>query len=261
MWPTPADAASGFYDSNLKSAVGLLTSIAADRGSRGSGRPPGQPQAEWRAVLVLALAALEAGLVNVGLAAHHHRIESQSAALGEGTGTTDELARARGRLLSSLPLSAPNGQKIENFMLAQFGVLPSQIAVPTVARFTALRKPSARGGAGRGTPTPFSGDWSELAARLDAIQHFRNAIVHADSRKLTTIPKAASRLPERARASIWAKQMDGRWSLQMPHAVTAVRTTVSVFNTVAVTVYSVAGLGESSRSVLRRPDDVVPFED
>ena len=261
MWPTPAEAASGFYDSNLKSAVGLLTAIAADRSSRGSGRPPGQPQAEWRAVLVLALAALEAGLVNVGLAAHHHRIESRSATLGKGSATTNELARARGRLLSSLPLSAPNGQKIENFMLAQFGVLPSQIVIPEVARFTARRKPAALGGAGRGTSTRFSGDWSELAARLDAIQHFRNAIVHADSRKLTTIPKAASRLPERARDSIWATQKDGTWSLQMPHTVTAVRTTVSVFNTVVVALDSVAGLGESSRSVLRRPDDVVPFED
>lgn len=261
MWPTPADAARGFYDLNLKSAVGLLTTIVADRSSRGSGRPPGQPQAEWRAVLVLALAALEAGLVNVGLAAHHHRISSRSATLGKGAGTTNELARARGRLLSTLPLSAPNGQKIENFMLAQFGVLPSQVAIPKVARFTARHKPAALGGAGRGTPTPFSGDWSELAARLDAIQHFRNAIVHADSHKLTTIPKAASRLPALVQGSIWASQKDGTWSLQMPHAVTAVRTTVAVFNTVAVALYSVAGLDESSKSVLRRPDDVVPFDD
>ncbi len=261
MWPTPADAASRFYESNLKSAVGLLTAIAADRSSRGSGRPPGQPQAEWRAVLVLALAALEAGLVDVGLATHYHRIKRRSPIIGNDTETTEELARARGRLLSSLPLSAPNAQKIENLMLAQFGVLTSQIAIPEVARFTARRKPSARGGAGRGTSTPFSGDWSELAARLDAIQHFRNAIVHADSRKLTTIPTAASGLPEHVQGSIWANQTDGTWSLQMPHAVTAVRTTVAVFNTVAFVLYSVAGMGESSQSVLMPPDDVVPFED
>ena len=47
----------------------------------------------------------------------------------------------------------------------------------------------------------------------------------------------------------------------MPHAVTAVRTTVAVFNTVAFVLYSVAGMGESSQSVLMPPDDVVPFED
>lgn len=260
MWPTPADAASRFYDSNLKSAVGMMKAIEADRSSRGSGRPPGQPQAEWRAVLVLALAALEAGLVDVGLVAHHHRISGRSAALSSQAATGDELARARGRLLSALPLSAPNAQKIENFMLAQFGVLPSQIVIPAVARFTACRKPSARGGAGRGTPTPFSGDWSELAARLDAIQHFRNAIVHADSRRLDTIPNAASSLPERVRGSIWAEQKNGRWSLQMPHGVTAVRTTVAVFNTVAVMLYSAAEMGATSQSVLKPPDDVVPFD-
>lgn len=145
MWSTPSDAASRFYDSNLKSAVGLLSTIAADRRSRGSGRPPGQPQAEWRAVLVLALAALEAGLVDVGLAAHHHRISNQTTALGGGAATAAELTRARGRLLNSLPLSAPNAQKIEGFMLAQFGVLRSMIVVPSVAHFTARRKPQALG--------------------------------------------------------------------------------------------------------------------
>ncbi len=261
MWPTPADASTRFYDSNLKSAVGLLRAIATDRRSRGSGRPPGQPQAEWRAVLVLALAALEAGLVDVGLAAHHHRVSSRCDALGDGAATEKELTRARGRLLSSLPLSAPNAQKIENFMLSQFGVLPSRIVVPPVAHFTARRKREALGGAGSGTKASFRGGWDELAARLDAIQYFRNAIVHADSRKLTTIPGAASSLPESVQDSIWARQKDGNWSLQMPHAVTAVRTTVAVFNTVADTLYAAAGLDESAQAVLRRPDEVVPFDD
>lgn len=258
MWPTPAEAAKQFYDSNLRSAVGLLTSIVADRRSRGSGRPPGEPQAEWRAVLVLALAALEAGLVDVGLTAHHHRIRSRSAA---GTAVTnEELSRARGRLLGSLPLSAPNAQKIENFLLAQFGVLPSQIVVPPEAHFTARAKAVALGGAGSGSPVAFAGNWTELAARLDAIQHFRNAIVHADSRKLSALPQAASSLPDSVRASIWAKQADRTWSVQMPHAVTAVRTTVAVFNTVTFVVYSAAGLPGSNWAALRRPDEVVPFE-
>ena len=61
--------------------------------------------------------------------------------------------------------------------------------------------------------------------------------------------------------SIWVRQEDGRWSLQMPHAVTAVRTTVAVFNTVAFMLYSAAGLGGPSQSVLRPPDEVVPFDD
>jgi len=208
----------------------------------------------------LALAALEAGLVDVGLAAHYHRFVSRDGALGDGTATENELASARGRLLNSLPLSVPNAQKIENFMLAQFGVLPSGIVVPPVAHFTARCKPVALGGAGSGSRAPFTGGWDELAARLDAIQHFRNAIVHADSRKLTTIPHAASALPESIRGSIWASQKDGNWSLQMPHAVTAVRTTAAVFNTVAFTLYAAAGLDETVQAVLEPPDKVVPFD-
>ncbi len=145
-------------------------------------------------------------------------------------------------------------------MLAQFGVLPSQIVVPPEAHFTTRAKAVALGGAGSGSPNRFAGNWTELAARLDAIQHFRNAIVHADSRKLVTIPQAASSLPDRVKASIWANQADGTWSVQMPHTVTAVRTTVAVFNTVAFVVYAAAGLRESNWAALRPPDEVVPFE-
>lgn len=256
MWPTPAEAASQFYNSNLRSAVRLLTSIVEDRRARGSGRPPGEPQAEWRAVLVLAMAALEAGLVDVGLAVHHHRIVDRA---GSGTQVAEELARARGRLVDSLPLSVPNSQKIENFMLSQFGVLPSQIRISPVAQFTTRSKPVALGGAGSGSRVPFSGDWKELAARLDAIQHFRNAIAHADSRRLTTIPQSASGLPENKRGSIWARQRDETWSLQMPHTVTAVRTTVSVFITVTGMLCSVASLPQGDSAGLRSPDTVVPF--
>jgi len=259
MWPTPEDAATRFYDANV--AMRLLAAIAKDRKSRSSGRPRGQPQAEWRAVLVLALAALEAGLVDVGLAVHHHRVVSRSESLGDEAAIEKELARTRGRLLDLLPLSAPNAQKIENFMLAHFGVLPSHISVPRAAHFTARSKPEALGGAGSGTKVPFSGSWSELATRLDAIQYFRNAIVHADSRKLATIPSAASNLPKRVRGSIWARQKDGNWSLQMPHAVTAVRTTAAVFNTVAFNLFAATGLDESAQAVLRKPDKVVPFDD
>ncbi|MXZ96943.1 MAG: hypothetical protein F4Y99_13575 [Acidimicrobiaceae bacterium] len=259
MWLTPADAAKQYYDSNLRSAVALLMSIVKDRRSRGSGRPPGEPQAEWRAVLVLALAALEAGLVDVGLAAHHHRIRFRG---GASTAATDEeLARARGRLLTSLPLSAPNAQKVENFMLAQFGVLPSQIVVPPQAHFTTRVKAVALGGAGSGSPAEFAGEWQELAARLDAIQYFRNAIVHADSQKLETVPPSAQSLSDGAKGSIWALTKAGDWSLQMPHAVTAVRTTVAVFNTVSYTIYSAVGLSSSTSGGLKRPDEVVPFED
>ncbi len=106
--------------------------------------------------------------------------------------------------------------------------------------------------------TSTTGGWSPIRA---ASQYFRNAIVHADSRKLTTIPGAASSLPESVQDSIWARQKGGNWSLQMPHAVTAVRTTVAVFNTVADTLYASAGLDESAQAVLRTPDEVVPFGD
>lgn len=257
MWPTPASAAKQFYESNLRSAVRLLTSIVQDRRSRGSGRPPGEPQAEWRAVLVLAVAALEAGLVDVGLAVHHHRLLNPRDPTA-APNSPDEITRARGRLMNSLPLSTPNGSKIENFMLSQFGVLPSQITVPVVAHFTTLRKPTARGGVGSGAPGQFTGNWSDLAERLDVIQYFRNAIAHADSRKLQTPPQVKSNTSN-DKGTMWAKKTDSTWSLQMPHTVTAVRATVSVFNTVAFTLFSVVGLGTSSQSVLRSPDDVVPF--
>lgn len=258
MWPTPQAAADRFYRSNLKSAVGLLISIAADRSSRGSGRPPGEPQAEWRAVLVLALAALEAGLVDIGLAAHHQRIVNQKPASVTTTAIEGELARARS--LTSMSLSAPNAQKVENFMFAQFGILPSQIAIPKEAQFTTRSKPVALGGAGRGTPAQFIGDWKELAARLDAIQYFRNAVVHADSHKLSEIPKNTARHLKAVTGSIWARQKNDTWSIQMPHAVTAVRTTVAVFNTVASELLSVVKYGASVADILKPPDDIVPFD-
>ena len=259
MWPTPAAAAKQFYESNLKSAVGLLISIAADRRSRGRGRPPGEPQAEWRAVLVLALAALEAGLVDTGLATHHHRIV-KLAKPPRLSDSDNEMARARGRLLTSLPLSTPNAQKIENFLLSQFGVLPSRIIVPEVAHFTTLRKLKARKGAGSGIPGRFAGEWPELAARLDVIQYFRNAIAHADSRKLHTIPRVASSLSDKIIGTMWARTEEATWSLQMPHAVTAVRTIVSVFNTVTFTLCSVAHLKTANQPILRPPDEIVPFD-
>ncbi|WP_420612671.1 hypothetical protein [Candidatus Spongiisocius sp.] len=172
----------------------------------------------------------------------------------------EDMTRARGRLLDSLPLSTPNAQKIEKFLLSQFGVLPSQIKVPPSAHFTTLRKKLALGGAGSGIPGRLEGKWAELAVRLDSIQYLRNAIAHADPRKLETIPQAASNLPDEVVATMWARKRDNSWSLQMPHAVTAVRTTVSVFNTVAFMLFTVTGLWESNQSVLRPPDNVVPFD-
>lgn len=238
----------------------MLTSIVADRRSRGSGRPPGEPQAEWRSVLVLALAALEAGLADIGLAAHHHRIVSRTQVSGGQAATEGELAKVRGRVLGSMPLSAPNAQKVENFLLTHFGVLPSQIVIPKEAEFTTLRKPVALGGAGQGTPAKFVGDWSELAARLDAIQYFRNAVVHADSRRLGAIPQNAARMGEGVTSSIWARQKDNTWSIQMPHAITAVRTTVAVFNTVASVVLSSVSYGASTAPFLKPPDELVPLD-
>ena len=259
MWRTPSATVEHFYKSNLRSAVGLLTSIVDDRSSRGSGRPPGEPQAEWRAVLVLALAALEAGLVEIGLAAHYQRIISRTKATDDEETITKELTRARGRILGEMSLSAPNAQKVENFILAQFGVLPSQIVIPEAAHFETRHKLVALGGAGRGTPVSFVGNWTELAARLDAIQYFRNAIVHADSHKLAAIPQRAASLPQGVTGSIWARMKDDTWSIQMPHAVTAVRTTVAVFNTMAYTLLSYTNCGGTIESALESPDKLVPF--
>lgn len=251
MWPTPQTASKRFYDENLKSAVDLLASQVADRRSRSSGRPPRPSQAEWRAVVVLALAALETGLEDVLLVAHHQRITS----VAVGVGAT-ELEAARGRLLKSLSLSAPDAQKIENTVLAHFGVLPSQISIPAVAQFTTRRKPHAW--EGTGTDIPFSGDWRELATRLDAIQYFRNAVAHADSTKLKKVPQSVRSLPTGAQGSVCALKKDGTWSLQMPHAVTAVRTTVAVYNVVADALASVVNPGKPPQFGLRSPDEVVP---
>ncbi|MCY4068071.1 MAG: hypothetical protein OXE79_03025 [Acidimicrobiaceae bacterium] len=161
--------------------------------------------------------------------------------------------------MNSMPLSAPNAQKIENFMMAHFGVLRSMITVPDVANFTARCKQKARGGSGSGTTLQFSGGWDELAVRLDAIQYFRNAIVHADSQKLAEIPQSLSALSSSLRSSMWAEKENSSWSLQMPHAVTAVRTAAAVFNTVAFTLYNAVGLDASDMAVLKPPDEVVPF--
>ena len=259
MWHTPAEAVNHYYDSSLGSAARFLQVIISDRGSRSSGRPPGEPQAEWRAVLVLAMAALEAGLVEIALAAHHDRILRSSASVENDTQVSHQLARTRGRLIDSLPLSVPSAQKIENFLLTQFGLLPSQIVIPEEARFTARTKRDSWRGAGSGGRVRFSGDWQELGARMDAIQYLRNAIAHGDSRKLDTMPQWAEQLSGEVKSSIWARKKDDTWTLQMPHAVTAVRTTVAVFNTVTNMLCSIIDPSQSTKVTLRQPDVIIEF--
>ena len=209
------------------------------------------------------------------LSAHLERIPADTAA---GANLKQhEIDRITNQLRNQISLSAPNAQKIENTLLSQFGIPPDRIEVPGIAHFTARSKQSARGGAGSGNPLPFSGTWQELATHLNTIQYFRNATVHADTRKLETIPGNVSQLSEQSKASLWATTVTDDWSIQMPHAVTALRTVVAVFNTVvyslderakslalASTTNPVVKEGISQTNVgpnLRLPDQVVPFRE
>src|SRR5262249_26245657 len=139
------------------------------------------------------------------------------------TGTNTPEANPRKWMVEDR-LMAPDARKIRRVVFTDFGVLLD--ALPPSATFTGRNKNWSRGGAGRGSPIPGPTSWRDLRPFVDTLAYIRNATAHGDATKLSNSPSGCEGL-------LWLTQEDGNWSVQQPHALTALRTVVCVFNTVA----------------------------
>lgn len=218
-WPDFATEAGRFVDDHLERPRTLFQAFTAK--GDGSGRRPGPRSLYWQTVAVSSLAALEAGLEDLIFAAHAARQGAAGHVIVKGTNSADGNPR---KWLVEDRLMAPNAQKIERVVFADFGVLLD--ALPAAAQFHARKKASPNGGDGRGSSVAGPANWSELGEYLNTLHYIRNAAAHGDATKLGRSPTGAEGL-------LWLKKQNGEWSVQQPHALTALRAVVAAFNAVA----------------------------
>lgn len=242
-WPSGPDAVEQYYRTDLLPAIRLWESLRVE--SRGSGRRSGPRHVQWAVTIVAAYASLEAGLENLMVAAHGHR-----------TGKTGHatLSRKLRKYLVEQPLAAPNAAKIERLLFSQFGIELGALTDP--ARFTVRQKRLPHAGSGRGERKPSPVDWSGLRELLAAVSYIRNAVAHGDTRRQSLLPSAGSG-PAGAGLA-WVQKADGTWSVQQPHALTGIRTTIAAYNAVAASLDAAIGfLGGAT--MLESPDDLIDY--
>lgn len=239
VWPVLADVATGFRTGPFARPQKLFNEFFAK--GAGSGRRAGPRDLLWQTVAVSSLAALEAGLEELLLGAHAARLGCQGAVATPGVNSPDTNPR---KWLSDDRLMAPSAVKIERILFADFGIVLSSL--PTQAHFEVRRKQSSLGGSGQGSPAAGPREWPRLKAYLETLSHVRNAAAHGDASKL-----GAS--PSRCEGDLWLTKQNGSWSIQQPHALTALRTVVSAFNLAAVELANATG--ESVPSMML-PDEV-----
>lgn len=251
------DPAVRFYDSIFSPIVDLFYLYEEDRASRPSGRPPGPVQKNWRSLIARSLDALRSGLEILLVHFRIERIIEHPRSDVDPTGVIHDRIATDLRDLIQIP--APTSNAIEDALLLQFGIARESILVPEIAHFTARSKPLAWEAGGRGQPIPTAPDWSQLSAMLNSAMHIRANI---DTQRGGYVPPTASALSEQMRGSLWATTKGGEWTVQMPHAATALRICVAEFNSVC---YSLEVHARWPTTVapghlsLRSPDDVVRF--
>jgi hypothetical protein len=238
-WPDFATEAGRFYGDHMKRPRKLFEAFTA-RG-KGSGRRPGPRTLYWQTVVMSSLAALESGLEDVVYAAHGARQSAGGQVITKGANAVDSNPR---KWLVEDRLMAPDARKIERLIFADFGLLLDDL--PPSARFKARNKEWSKGGSGRGVEITGPTTWRELADYLDTMHYIRNATAHGDAAKLGACPKKANGV-------LWLQKEDGDWSVQQPHALTSLRTTVSAFNAVAEGLAAKLGL---TGPTLTKPDTI-----
>lgn len=214
VWPTPSIVVGEFYTVQMSIPLDLWRAFEIT--TPGSQRPTGPRRLQWIATQLLAVSALEAGLEDLLIAAHGHRAGRTGHA---------SLARDTRRHLVEDPLQAPSARKIKQLLFSSFGI--ELASLPVDAQFEARRKVSPNTGDGKGTRVGGPSTWAGLKEYLAALMHIRNGAAHGDVVKLGTLPATAEGL-------LWVKRSDGRWSVQQPHALTALRTVIATYNTVAL---------------------------
>lgn len=242
VWPSFADTAESFYSGPLARPRRLLDEFTAT--GRGSGRRAGPRGLLWQAVAVSAVAALEAGLEDLLLSAHAVRLGAEGQAVVAGTNAPEGRVR---NWLVEVRLVGADPRKIERFVFSDFGLLLNTL--PSDARFHPRRKLKAHAGSGKGQEVAGPSNWSQLKEYLSALAFLRNAAAHGDASKFGAPPPHL-----KAEGDLWLRKADGHWSMQQPHALTAIRTVLAVYNTVAVAVATHFGRPTPD---LTLPDSVV----
>lgn len=240
-WPYFSTAAEGFYKGPFARALRLFRAFQAT--GSGSGRRAGPRELFWQTVAIQSVAALEAGIEDLVFAAHAHRLGVEGQTIGASNAPDNNVRK----WLAEDRLMAPNGQKIERVLFADFGISLGQI--PPEARFSPRRKLQPHAGSGRGSEVAGPTTWNQLKNYLSALNFIRNAAAHADVGKLGPPPGHLQ-----CRGDLWLTKADGNWSVQQPHALTALRTSLSTFNTVAVELSATLG---TPTPTLTSPSSVV----
>lgn len=220
-WPVFADEVQGFIRGAFSRPLKLFEAFTA-KGS-GSGRRPGPRNLYWQSVAAFSVSALEAGLEDMVLAAHAIRKDCE----GQLMSPANSLGKNTRKLLVEDRLMAPSPGKIDRVLFTDFGILLD--GLPSEACFDARKKAWAKGGSGRGERVPGPRTWAELTEYLDALNYVRNAMAHGDAAKISNTPKGCEGL-------LWVRLEDQTWTLQQPHALTALRVVLATYNTIAVAI-------------------------
>jgi hypothetical protein len=229
-WPVFADTATAFFDGPLARPRRLLSEFTA-RGT-GSGRRAGPRELLWQTVAISSVAALEAGLEDLLLAAHAVRLGAEGATVRSGTNAPEAKVR---KWLADDRLMGPSAQKVERILFGDFAVLLA--ALPAEGQFRPRRKTKPNAGSGQGQEVVGPAAWRDLREYFDAVVYIRNAAAHGDASKLGAPPSYL-----KCEGDLWLKKADGNWSVQQPHALTAVRTVLAVHNTIAAALAAALGV-------------------
>lgn len=139
---------------------------------------------------------------------------------------------------------SPKTEKLRRALFTDFGILLDSL--PPEAHFRARRKLNPKGGSGRGQEVLGPSDWSGLGKYIDTLSWLRNAAAHGDEAKLVGKPQYCE-------GDLWLAKADGSWSVQQPHALTALRVVLATFNAVAVEISRAVDTGYGN---LRSPQEL-----
>ena len=234
-WPEPHSVISNFYADDMSEPLSYFVDFQPQ--SDGSGRPAGPRSLFWSITAVAAADALQTGLQNLIFSAHGIRAPSA------------QPTRDTRKYLVEDPLAKLSTLAIERLLLAHFGVVLDRL--PRIARFEVRKTLEAGRGPGKGDPTPGPNTWDRLREHLETLIYIRE-------KTLDRAIGATFNHPDSSEGVLWVPHRSGQWSMQQPHALSALRIVVATFNLVAHELNQVVRLYGPAKP-LRPPNMVVDF--
>ena len=206
----------------IERAHAVFAIFELDSAQIGSGRPGGPRSALWGSIVVLARASLEEALRRV----HLHICQTSECEY------------------TKVPLDPTNFKKF----FTEHGVTLAE-EIPIELHVALRAKPQAKGGDGTGLPINGPLTAPELLSLLAALNHIRNGFAHRD-------PKKTEALPPDGAGVLWVAPGAGtEWTVQKPHAFSAMRFCHSVFR------YTVLSCWGQDDAVARRTSLPLLLED